>query len=142
VGAPDPIPVLPSDGDDPPAPPFDIEVCPRCLADGSPFDSFCRHCGAPAFGIATLGFFETNLAGAWAFGEVVGRRDPTLVVLIGGILLMAWFFVVPGSLFLAMASSGVATAGAVGFLGVGVYLMTRMVSRFLRNRRGSTADAS
>jgi hypothetical protein len=87
-------------GEEPPAPPFDVPVCPRCLGANSPIDNLCRHCGAPAFGIATWGGYEIQVARAWALGEAAIRPDPPFVIVVGGVLLASASLVAPGAVAL------------------------------------------
>jgi hypothetical protein len=124
--------------DDPPAPPFDPWVCPRCLRDNDPLHDFCEHCGAPAYGIATTGPFQTAISQGWAVGEAVGRRRPPWIVALGGFVLLTLFFLPAPLVVAGTTDPGASTLERVALLAVGGVLLALWVvgvARLARNVR-------
>jgi hypothetical protein len=149
VGASDDLPTPPTSGEEPQPPPFDVPVCPRCLGDNTPLDNRCRHCGAPAFG---FGGYEIAIAQWWALGESASRRDPPLVVAVGGLILSIGFLVLPGWLALAMEPESTLYGGVLdGFLfkgvaalslGLGLYVAGLAVLHFFDREPVEGADGA
>jgi hypothetical protein len=138
-----------AEADEPPAPPFDPWVCPRCLGENTPLENLCVHCGAPVYGIATTGPLETGISQGWAMGAAVERRRPTWVVALGGFALLS-VFLLPIPVFLAggllsASETSATTAETVGLVALGaacfgLWLVT--VARLARNLRSALPETA
>jgi hypothetical protein len=139
-----------ADGE-PPAPPFDPLVCPRCFGENTPLQNFCVHCGAPAYGIATTGPLETGISHGWAMGEAAARTRPSWVVSLGGILLLSVFLLPVAVVALWAAAEALigtsrrptpawqtALTGSAGLFVLGLWILA--MARLLRNLRDRAVE--